>query len=119
MLQIMSRLLPVLMFAYVTHCSTLGWADIVPHTLFLTWQQNPQTTMTVQWLSSADKEPLKDLVDYQEVDSNLCTITLGTQFPLTENSAYILHRVELTHLKPDTLYQFQVSNHEGSFYFRT
>ena len=75
--------------------------------LILTWQQDPTTTMTIDWHTCPDADP--STVEYRKLGSDENWIRMaGDQhaFPFSER---VIHRVELTGLSPDTEYQFRFS----------
>ena len=75
-----------------------------PRQIILTWQNNPQTTMTITWRTDQEGEnnvvyysPNKDLVfDHSESKK-------ATTYTFEETSAW-LHTAELTDLKPGNTY---------------
>jgi hypothetical protein len=88
-----------------------------PTALFCTWQQDPTTTMTVQWIGEqgdADDRPIwyakagSDAWRQQPFGSK--------EFPMTAKRVY---RSELTGLEPDTDYRFRVGLDSAEFKFRT
>ncbi len=85
-------------------------------TLFLTWQGDPTTTMTVQWIdySSASEIP----VHYGLLDgSNMSQVrALPKPYPGTEQRVF---RAELKGLTPGTEYQFRVGISLNGYRFRT
>ena len=88
-----------------------------PTGLFLTWQRDPTTTMTVQWVGKAEDgrdRPIwfveKDGLAWR---SEPCR---AQPFPLTELTIF---RAELTGLKPDTEYVFRVGLDSAEQRFRT
>lgn len=87
-----------------------------PNTLFLTWQQDPTTTITIQWLapSSDASQPIvcRASADGPKLTSNSAT----KPYPNTELA---VHRCELTGLTPDTEYQFQIGAADRQYRFRT
>jgi hypothetical protein len=100
-----------------------------PDTLFLTWQKDPTTTMTVQWVGTrgetADPNvqfapltaawPLigKELPN----DARWSVVTTtATPYPMTDFKVF---RAELTGLKPATDYQFRIGKRSPTFRFRT
>lgn len=95
---------------------SLCGADTPSETLYLTWQQDPTTTMTFQWLS--DPEDNRSQISYQKADEEKWVVGEGKilLFPYT---SYFLHRVELTGLTPDTLYKFRLKDGERTYLFRT
>jgi acid phosphatase type 7 len=87
-----------------------------PEMLFLTWQSNPQTSMTIQWLSSPDvKEEQVHFIGEEGAWQN----AQATSFPLPEKAPYNLHRIELTQLRPGALYRFKIGSNGKEYKFRT
>jgi hypothetical protein len=74
-------------------------------TLFLTWQRDPTTTMTLQWVGPELAQPLP--IYYSTVRKPWWqTATAITKaYPNTDDKVY---RCELTGLTPGTEYQFQI-----------
>src|SRR5438874_13379160 len=75
-------------------------------TLFLTWQHDPTTMMTVQWVGP-DLPPSEAAVSFAP-DAGGPWVTLratSRPFPLTHLNVF---RTELTGLKPGAEYQFRV-----------
>lgn len=95
-------------------------ASFRPDTLFLTWQRDPTTTMTIQWVG-----PLNESSDSNIYFSTAASVLLPTwcvqktsskPYPKTELH---LFRAELTGLTPDTEYAFHIGKQSGTYYFRT
>lgn len=86
-------------------------------TLFLTWQRDPTTTMTVQWVgpeTTADTS-----IAFATLDNPMWQIgkTRTKPYPNTDLK---VHRCELTGLKPGTEYQFQIGKSiQPAYRFRT
>lgn len=97
--------------------SGLGSVPQGPHdSLFLTWQRDPTTTMTIQWVGQ-DVGPNVSL-QYVLVagrDSQTAT-AVARPFPGTDLKVY---RCELTGLTAGEEYQFQISGQAASYRFRT
>ncbi len=88
-----------------------------PTALFCTWQQDPTTTMTVQWIGEsgdADQRPLW----YSKAGTGLWQQQpfMSKEFPLTSKKVF---RSELTGLEPDTDYHFRVGLDSREEKFRT
>ncbi|OWK46513.1 metallophosphoesterase [Fimbriiglobus ruber] len=105
-----------------------GFTDFsfLPDTLFLTWQRDPTTTMTVQWVGHAGEHP--DIF-FSAVQSPLARFgpgggsavwsaahTTARPFPYTD---LLVFRAELTGLTPGTEYQFRIGSHAENYRFRT
>jgi len=88
-----------------------------PFGLFLTWQRDPTTTMTVQWVGAAGEAGGRP-VWYAKHSGGLWRFekTAARPFPLTERKMF---RAELTGLEPDTDYVFHVGLDSAPLRFRT
>src|SRR5436305_11056629 len=77
-----------------------------PDTLFLTWQRDPTTTMTVQWVG-ARGETADTRIYYSASPSGLWHTrpTIPRPYPQTDLKVF---RAELTGLSPGTAYQFRI-----------
>lgn len=88
-----------------------------PSGLFLTWQRDPTTTMTVQWLATmadAVARPVWYAADGMDIWRQVPSV--GKPFPRTELT---LFRCELTGLTPGTEYRFRVGLDSAERRFRT
>lgn len=95
-------------------------ANFTPNTLFLTWQRDPTTTMTVQWIAAAG-ETSDTSVSFAPVKVD----TVGRwpsqpssakPYPMTDLKVF---RAELTGLSPGTDYQFRIGKDSPVYKFRT
>src|SRR4029077_9191687 len=88
-----------------------------PDTLFLTWQRDPTTTMTVQWVG-ADAAPPDILVSTAlGVPGPWSTThTTARPFPFTDLRVF---RAELAGLTPGTEYRFRIGLSPQTYSFRT
>jgi hypothetical protein len=88
-----------------------------PSTLFLTWQRDPTTTMTVQWIGTVG-ETSDTTISYTtpESDSWQTQATTAKPFPLTDFKVF---RAELTGLSPGTEYLFRIGKFSPKYRFRT
>jgi hypothetical protein len=88
-----------------------------PSTLFLTWQRDPTTTMTVQWVAAQGETS----------DTRVSCATLGSEkwealtpavkpYPMTDLKVF---RAEFTGLQPGTDYQFRIGKQSPIYRFRT
>lgn len=92
-------------------------APFCPDTLFLTWQRDPTTTMTVQWVGALGEAtnttvyyaPLRDL----QWKSQAAAVR---PYPRTDLKVF---RAELTGLTPGTDYQFWIGKQSPFYRFRT
>ncbi len=88
-----------------------------PTALFLTWQYDPTTSMTIDWHTKPGDQGLRELH---------FKVSGGDQWDKMESfqhffpySKRIIHRVHLTGLEPDTKYRFRTGEFERIYSFRT
>ncbi len=91
-----------------------------PSTLFLTWQRDPTTTMTIQWIGTVG-ETADTTITYGAPSAVHC---LGWQKQACEVRPYPLSdfkvfRAELTGLWSDSEYMFQIGKSSPTYRFRT
>jgi phosphodiesterase/alkaline phosphatase D-like protein len=88
-----------------------------PDTLFLTWQRDPTTTMTVQWVGAVG-ESMDTTVYYTTPrdESWESTPAAIRPYPRTDLKVF---RAELTGLSPGTDYQFRIGKQSPIYRFRT
>ncbi len=102
--------------ATVTGSETTPALPARPDTLFLTWQRDPTTTMTVQWIGP--DLPMVPKIGYAPLGQDAWqTVDMRkTAYPLTDQHVY---RAELTGLSPGTEYQFRIGEAGTPHRFRT
>lgn len=91
-----------------------------PSTLFLTWQRDPTTTMTVQWIGTRGETSDTNIY----YTTTAATLLPGWQKQATSQKAYpmtdlVVYRAELAGLLPGTEYAFQVGKESPTYRFRT
>lgn len=89
-----------------------------PDALFLTWQRDPTTTMTVQWIGTEEEGRDRQIVWYAKDGEKEWRSASSTvkPFPKTVRKIY---RTELTGLEPGTDYRFRVGLDSAEKRFRT
>lgn len=92
-------------------------AEYDPITVYLTWQRNPESTMTVQWITEKDR--LDDLVEFKRPGDTVWYDVTGKHRAMPENEPYMIHRAEITGLFPETIYQFRTGKDGKIFKFKT
>src|SRR6185437_7321112 len=87
-----------------------------PSTLFLTWQRDPTTTMTVQWIgATGESEDMR--VSYAVKGAPWQSQPAVVKpYPRTDLK---LFRAELTRLSPGSDYQFRIGKQSPTYRFRT
>jgi len=87
-----------------------------PVALFLTWQSDPTTTMTIDWhvLESEDRT----FLEYRKLQGSWNGPLEATviDFPYSERT---IHRVELIGLEPGSVYEFRFGESSKIYNFRT
>ncbi len=96
-------------------------AAFQPNTLFLTWQRDPTTTMTVQWIG-VSSETADTTIQFAKLSEAAVTTAWQSQqtatkpYPLTDFKVF---RAELTGLTPGTDYEFHIGKSSPTYRFRT
>lgn len=88
-----------------------------PQALFLTWQGDPTTTMTVQWIGSSEDGAARPVWFCR--DGGLEWQSTPAKVKPYPSSDLKIYRTELTGLTPDTLYRFRVGLDSAERSFRT
>jgi hypothetical protein len=88
-----------------------------PPAVYLTWQRDPSTTMTVCWqtLTSMQRVPR---LEVQKTNETVWRAFYGVNSPMP-HSDRVTHRVQLENLAPATEYRFRFGPDSRSFTFRT
>lgn len=106
-----------ILFALVL-CSSCLFAKSETRLVYLTWRHDPTTTMIVHWLTSSRKPT--DTIRYCPKRSGTAwKEAFGTHLAVPQNHPYVLHRVELKNLEPNTIYQFKLGNSKTLYRFCT
>ncbi len=118
-----------------------------PNTLFLTWQRDPTTTMTVQWIGTRGETPNTNIYYTSGITAAATAVVASVAAPIsagviksgsavsaaavaawnsqeTSSSPFgqsdlKVFRAELTKLTPGTNYQFRIGKHSPIYRFRT
>lgn len=88
-----------------------------PPIVYLTWQRQPDTTMTVQWITPKDRSD--DLIEYKLDSETDWHRQKGTHNSLPGRYPFFIHRIELSGLNPESTYYFRVGAEGKIFKFRT
>jgi hypothetical protein len=88
-----------------------------PSTLFLTWQRDPTTTMTVQWIGAIGETANTD-VSYAALPTGRWEVEPAAVKPYPKTDLKVF-RAELTGLLPGTDYQFRIGKVSPTYSFRT
>lgn len=89
----------------------------IEETVFLTWQRDPTTTMTVQWICRAKDAPNSN-VSFRTHSGGLWHVkpAIAKPYPMTELQVF---RAELDGLVSGTEYEFRVGDLQKAHRFRT
>lgn len=85
--------------------------------VYLSWQKDPTTTMTVLWISKQKK--ITSAIEYAEMGSANWVVGTGTERALPGDVSYKLYTVELRNLKPNCTYCFRILGKKKVRLFRT
>jgi hypothetical protein len=97
-------------------CARHVFSPVGPESVYLTWQGDPTTTITVQWLSGEGETG--DEVVFGPVGGDRLRTAQGRHHPLP-HSDRIVHVVELTGLDPGRDYRFRIAGQLKEHVFRT
>ncbi len=102
---------------------SLAHQPVTPLALYLTWQRDPTTTMTIQWHTDGDTGSPSVVYGNTSMDDSQALTATGSTHPMPY-SERLIHTVELTGLEPDSKYYFALQNLEQGrssfvYYFRT
>ncbi len=78
-----------------------------PIALYLTWQKDPTSTMTIQWHTDGDTGPAE--VQHGPMGSETLNATPADSHPMVFSDR-LVHTAEITGLDPDTEYRFRLTN---------
>lgn len=87
-----------------------------PTVLYLTWLEDPTTTMTIQW--QTEKEEIASSLAYQRLDEEEWHQAEGTA-ELLSDSTVLMHRVDLKGLVADGEYRFHIGKEKTIYRFKT
>ena len=99
-----------------------------PDTLFLTWQQDPTTTITIQWISKAKDvdDPVIRFSNRGKAEWQIGPIAKAKPYPVVQSFLGAtgpidlnIYRAELTGLVPGTEYDFKIGLQSPIYRFRT
>lgn len=96
-------------------CFCLGSEE--PFSIYLTWKQNPESSMNIQWVSTAEDK--SHSIEYKAEDEEIWQKSEGRQTLMPSQESYRIHFVDLTDLKPATSYHFRIGQEDSVYKFRT
>lgn len=88
-----------------------------PVSVYLTWQQSPETTMTVCWITFRNND--SDEIQYKSLTNKNWKCTAGSHVVFPETNKYLIHSAEIIGLRPETDYCFRLAGHQKIYQFRT
>ncbi|PSL01936.1 purple acid phosphatase family protein [Cecembia rubra] len=95
--------------------TAVSQAQNAPYAFYLTWNQDPTTSMVVDWHSDGlQSQQLnirrKGTANWSQMESDVLP------YPFSER---VVHRVSLLNLRPDTAYEIQFPGSNEVYYFST
>lgn len=111
----MSPLQNIPLILLLLFSASFAQAQEAPYAFYLTWNQDPTTSMVVDWHANGmDSQVLKirrkGTTDWSDMESDVLP------YPFSER---MVHRVALLGLRPDTAYEIMLPGNEEVYYFRT
>lgn len=109
------KILKLLTFVISIFPSCFVYSQSEPYAFYLTWQEDPTTSMTIDWHSD-DKEPAsleirrKGTIDWASMESDVLP------YPFSDRT---VHRVSLEMLRANTAYEIKFPGSNDLYYFRT
>jgi len=88
-------------------------ASLATDSVYLTWQRDPLTTMTIQWITPLDD--LHNEIQYKPIEEITWKTATGSHFSFPDSTHYLIHRVELLDLLPNHTYEFKIENKTSRF----
>lgn len=73
--------------------------------------------MTVNWISTLDRQD--DTLEYCPLNEENWFQATASHSRLPNDAPFLLHRIELSHLQPDTIYKFRTGNDAIIYKFKT
>lgn len=101
-----------------TLASAVRAEEFDPISIFLTWQQDPTTTMTIDWHTTPEDGERPSQVQYAPRDSQEWQTVQGKNHPFPYSDRTV-HRAEITGLKPGSSYNFRFGADSKKYWFRT
>jgi hypothetical protein len=102
----------------LTYCLfAVAIAQTEPAGIFLTWQQDPTTTISIDW-HTLPADQGDNLLKYRKKEDKNWIALQASQSPFPHSDRSI-HRVEITGLDPDSNYEFRVGEFQRIYSFRT
>ncbi len=105
----------IVLFCFLSISPLRGQGE--PVALYLTWKNDPTTSMVIDWHILPDETTDSLLYYRKDTDTKwLRTVATKLEFPFSDRSIY---RKEITGLSPDTRYAFKVGSFDRIYYFET
>jgi acid phosphatase type 7 len=111
----------VILLIFIAGCGPRGMdpreaGRVFPQALYLSWQRDPATTMTIHWHGLERGAP--SVVEYRVRGEEGWRSREGASDRLRYSDRWV-HVVELVGLEPDSEYEFRLTGHEEVYWFRT
>lgn len=112
------KILKSFIFLLILTCSSL-FAE--PEAIYLTWRNSPQTTMIVQWitLESQSQNAKSTNLKYKAFNETVWKSAQGNANPVKGFENYLIHRIEVTNLRANTIYSFKPNGSTLEYKFKT
>lgn len=94
-----------------------------PISVYLTWTKKPDSTISIQWITpKSDTENsifFRTLVQPNDCQDHPFLEEKGSHSPMPQGHPYLIHRVEISNLKPSSSYEFKIGKEGKLFKFKT
>lgn len=98
-------------------CVQIAGAE--PAAVYLTWQQKPDTTMTICWITPKEANATPGVLRFHQRHTGTWYEVSVKPKPLPEQFPYQIYTVELMGLTPDTRYEFSLPETSRLYHFYT
>lgn len=102
---------------FVVLCHSWSFATEEPFSIYLTWLQSPETSMSIQWVTK--NGITEDQIEFQKEGEIIWHKGSGKHLPMPDELPLTLHYVELTGLQPNSNYLFRLGSYAKVYKFRT
>lgn len=109
-----------MMYCRLLFLFLFGWVSLQaeePVALYLTWQNDPHTTMTVCWITKGKGK--EEGVEYQRTGETTWKPREGVSLPLPDKFGFYAHNAELKELTPNTEYLVRLGKDGKPYKFKT
>lgn len=108
---------PFFLLLFLGLCCFVHGEEYDPVSLYLSLEKNPSTEMTVRWIS--DNGKTDDVAYYRQRGYPDWIPATGQHIDMPDNHPYLIHRIDLTGLQPDSEYFLKIGEEGKQYKFKT